>query len=59
MRLKYTVLVVKEYKTALDVEVAMKNRIFSEKDGAYLPVGKHNGTMGVRNEVIEHANYCS
>jgi hypothetical protein len=31
------------------MEEAMKNRIFSKNDGAYLPVGKQNGTMGLYN----------
>ena len=59
MHLKYTVLVEKEYKTALEVEVVMKNRIFSEKDGAYLPIGKQSRTMVMQYEEIEYANDCS
>jgi len=37
----------------------MKNRIFSEKDGAYLPVGKQSRTIVVQNEELEYANDCS
>jgi len=40
MRLKYTVLVEMEYKTAIELEVDLKNRIFLEGESSYLLMRK-------------------